>query len=156
MNKSSWQISRIIPAALVMGLIFCLSHQDGSTLSLPAIPYIDKLGHFCLYFLLAGTVLFALPVRLKKEHLNRTAVAVVLFCLIYGATDELHQAFIPGRDSSIADLGADFLGAAVLVFFWNLRQEAGRSSLPEPGLPEEAIPGVDQELSSSRPISLAK
>lgn len=120
--KSDWQYSRIIPVALVMGIIFFLSHQKGSSLPLPSIPYIDKLAHFLIYSLLAGTALFAFPSSMRLGHPERKVVAVMIFCLIYGITDELHQAFIPERDASIWDLFADFLGGAATVLFWYRQQ----------------------------------
>lgn len=97
-------------------------------MSLPAVPYIDKLGHFLLYAILAAAALFALPATLRQNHPHRTAVAVIIFCLLYGITDELHQAFIPERNASILDLGADFLGSVAAVFFGN------RPQMPEPFL----------------------
>jgi VanZ family protein len=35
----------------------------------------------------------------------------VLLSSLYGVTDELHQAFVPGRVASIGDLVADSIGA---------------------------------------------
>ena len=32
---------------------------------------------------------------------------------LYGATDEFHQSFVPGRDSDVLDWVADTLGAAL-------------------------------------------
>ena len=125
--KSDWHFIRFVPVILVMAAIFTLSHQHGSRLHLPAIPYIDKVGHFTLYFLLAGTVLYAVPATLRHRFLWKTAAYVVIFCLGYGLSDELHQMFIPGRDASIADLIADLIGAATLTFLW-FRKKSLQSS----------------------------
>ena len=38
---------------------------------------------------------------------------VLLLSIGYGATDELHQSFVPGRDPSWIDLGFDSLGAVL-------------------------------------------
>lgn len=78
-----------------------------------------------LYCLLAGTVLYAAPIAFRRGHLLRTAALVVLVCIGYGVSDELHQLFIPGREASVADVFADFLGAAALVSLW-FRQQSQR------------------------------
>ncbi len=116
--KDHWQLRRFVPAALVMGAIFLLSHQEGSSLTLPEIPYIDKAAHFLVYSVLAGTVLFSFPAGHRQYHPVRTGGMTFLFCLVYGITDELHQVFVPGRDASTGDLLADVAGAAVTIFFW--------------------------------------
>lgn len=33
--------------------------------------------------------------------------------VLYGVSDELHQAFVPNRDSSALDVGFDAVGAAI-------------------------------------------
>jgi hypothetical protein len=139
--KGDWQLLRIIPMGLVMGMIFYLSHQEGSTLSLPAIPYIDKLGHFILYSILAATALYALPVSLRYRYPQRSVIAIILFCLFYGITDELHQAFIPDRDACLGDLIADVLGAALTVLLWYRQQSSETSRRAQPGLSEGLSPG---------------
>jgi hypothetical protein len=44
---------------------------------------------------------------------RRRIAASVLFCGLWGASDEWHQSFVPGRDSSVADLAADVIGATI-------------------------------------------
>ena len=39
--------------------------------------------------------------------------AVLALAAVYGATDELHQSFVPGRDPSWLDLGYDSMGAVL-------------------------------------------
>ena len=113
--QGDWQLYRFVPVTLVMGTIFFLSHQDGSSLALPEIPYLDKAAHFLLYSLLAGTVLFAFPVGVRQHHPWRTGIITVLLCLGYGITDEMHHTYIPGRVASTGDLIADVSGAAATV-----------------------------------------
>lgn len=42
----------------------------------------------------------------------RACVAAVGSSLLYAVTDEWHQAYVPGRDSSVWDLLADAVGAS--------------------------------------------
>ncbi len=104
---------RLVPVLLTMAVIFYLSHQQGDSFSLPDIANIDKLLHCLLYTALGLAVFFALPPSWRQRHPFLASGAVVLFCLCYGLTDEFHQSFIPGRDSSMADVGADTIGGCL-------------------------------------------
>ncbi|OGR17384.1 MAG: hypothetical protein A2X81_08390 [Desulfobacterales bacterium GWB2_56_26] len=108
----------MVPMILVMGTIFCLSHQQGDSLYLPALPGIDKLAHLLAYGVLAATTLFAFGERWKSEKAGLTVLITVFFCLFYGITDEFHQSFVPGRAPSVVDIVADFGGAGLVGFFW--------------------------------------
>jgi VanZ family protein len=46
------------------------------------------------------------------------AVAGTLLATLYGATDEYHQSFVPGRTSDPADVAKDFVGAAAASFIY--------------------------------------
>lgn len=50
----------------------------------------------------------------RGSRVYRTA-GVVLFCLLYGVSDEWHQSFVAGRDASVFDWLADTAGAILLV-----------------------------------------
>ncbi len=68
----------------------------------------DKVVHFSVYGLMGTLVSRALgPAR----HRGWAVVIVSLF----GASDEIHQYFTPGRSMEFADWVADTLGAAVAV-----------------------------------------
>jgi VanZ family protein len=102
----------------VMGIIFFLSSQSGDSLDLPDIPDLDKLLHAIAYGVLALTVLFTVPGHQYRKHPWRISLLVVLFCLLYGISDEFHQSFVPGRMPSVLDLTADTIGAAVAAVLW--------------------------------------
>ena len=109
-----------------MGIIFYLSHQPGDFARLPPLPGLDKLLHVIAYSILAGTFLYGLqPFPHKSNRSVFTALVVVLFCIIYGISDEYHQSFIPGRFDSFWDVLADGLGALLVVGWWLKRQAKG-------------------------------
>lgn len=99
------------PAAGQMAVIFFLS----SIPDLGGLPggLSDKTGHFLGYGLLAALVLRALSGGRLRAITWKRAVAAVALCSLYGASDELHQWFVPGRLSDVFDWVADSLGAAV-------------------------------------------
>jgi len=76
---------------------------------IPGVTGLDKVTHFGVYAVLGTLVARALlPPR-------TLAVLVIAFVGIatFGAVDELHQNWIPGRDASVADWIADISGAFV-------------------------------------------
>jgi len=109
---------RYIPMILVMGTIFFLSSQPGDTLSLPDIPNLDKLLHAGIYGVLAATTMFAVQENRWHARPCMVGVSVVIFCLLYGVSDEWHQSFVPGRTPDILDIAADTFGAASMVLLW--------------------------------------
>ncbi|HID37427.1 MAG TPA: VanZ family protein [Ghiorsea sp.] len=95
------------------GFIFMLSHQP----SLPApmlFLHQDKLIHATAYAIMA---LLAWRVFLNTNQ-SRYMVALIsiLFCSLYGVSDEFHQSFIDGRDADVWDWLADTIGASLMVF----------------------------------------
>jgi len=106
---------RLLPVTLVMGSIFFLSHQPGSSFSLPKIENIDKLLHCLLYAVLGLAALWALSPQFQQERPILAGVGIVLFCLFYGITDEFHQSFIPGRSCDVFDVMADASGGVLAV-----------------------------------------
>ena len=109
---------RLLPMILVMGTIFFLSQQPGDSLDLPDIPDLDKFLHASVYGVLAATTLFAIKPNIRRANPVRVGLSVILFCILYGISDELHQAFVPGRMPDILDLLADATGAVLVVAAW--------------------------------------
>jgi VanZ family protein len=72
----------------------------------------DKVAHFCVFGLLATFVLRTSTVWRRLGWRGWIALAVVS---AFGATDEWHQSFTPGRSVEFADWMADTSGAALAV-----------------------------------------
>ena len=81
----------------------------------------DKLAHLVTFALIGGAIGFASEQRGWRMGLCCTAGALVL-----GAMDEAHQAFLPGRQASWADLGADLLGGLLGAALLGARYELAR------------------------------
>jgi len=95
-----------------MALLFFASSVPGD--QLPG-HFWDKLEHLLAYAVLG--VLFLIPLaeaRLSRVTVTTGAIAVLLSTL-YGAFDEVHQAFTPDRSPDVRDLLADCLGATLGV-----------------------------------------
>jgi VanZ like family len=108
-----------ILVALYAGGIFAASSLSHPPLvSTWDLPYIDKLYHMIAY----GGLTFVLIRALCLTCTTRPSTSVVLWAaflaVIYGASDELHQVFTPGRAMSLYDLLADAMGAGIVAGVW--------------------------------------
>lgn len=84
---------------------------------------LDKVAHFVTY----GVLGCALA---RGQHLSGWPwVSALVLGLAYGALDELHQSFVPGRFADAADWAADALGTAagVSIFHWWHRRRTGQA-----------------------------
>ncbi len=118
MPGEKYTLLRMIPACLMMGIIFLLSHTPGSELQLPVLPYSDKICHFLAYAALAAGYLFGFSPHYRRKFPLRVMALTVLFSFIYGCLDEYHQSFIPLRSPDAADIAADTVGALCCAVFW--------------------------------------
>jgi VanZ family protein len=81
-------------------------------------PNLDKLLHLGELLILSCLVLRLLVAWRDAWPLYAVAVAAFLLAITYGAVSELAQRFVPGRVSSMADMEANALGAALGVIFY--------------------------------------
>lgn len=99
---------------MMMGAIFCFSSIPSD--EMPNFGLVDLLvkkgGHATGYALLALVNMRALGWDRKRWWL------AWLIAVLYSATDEFHQSFVPGRHPTITDVGIDALGAAVGLLLW--------------------------------------
>ena len=88
---------------------------------LPNLHVSDKVEHFSAFFILAVFLNLALIYQRKSYLLFKHAIIVTIFiCLSYGAVDELHQIFVPGRYADVRDWLADSTGVVFGVLVLNL------------------------------------
>lgn len=101
-----------LPAAVYAGVLFALSSQPNPLPFLPPEFLLqDKLLHGLAYAVL-GALLFS-GFRGTGCTPRRAVLLSVLVASLYGATDEFHQSFVPGRSPDPLDWVADTLGAAL-------------------------------------------
>ena len=118
MPGSRITFTRCIPLLGMVGLIFAVSHLPGDSLNFRSITHADKLAHITVYAILSLSFLFAVGGTAPGRSPLRFALMAMVFAIVHGIFDELHQSFIPGRTASFGDLVADTAGSAVAVISW--------------------------------------
>ncbi len=99
--------------AVYCGFIYFLSAQP--SLPMPVtFEFQDKVHHMTAYFIMA--VLAWRSFRHFSSKVNKLEISTVLFCSLYGLSDEWHQSFVPGRTSEAMDWVANTFGAALAVY----------------------------------------
>ena len=73
--------------------------------------FIRKCAHFLAYLVLGIVMLFAMK-RIGYTG-KKGVVFTLLLCISYAITDELHQAFVPGRTPKLLDVLIDSSGASL-------------------------------------------
>ena len=144
MKLNSLRVILIILLLLQMWIIFGFSNQDGETsgsisrkiteiitkninsiqnlpkeekeIKLKKIEHIvRKLAHFSIYTVI-GFLLMSLMSTYKIKQKNRIIISAIIG-LLYAISDEIHQAFVPGRGPLVSDVFIDFSGVVVGMFF---------------------------------------
>jgi VanZ family protein len=116
-----------LPVLLIAGLIWFLSSQ--SILPRPkGILGWDKLQHLLAFGALSVTAGFCIHLAFWRRRPVLSLLIIMLACSAYGAIDEFHQFFVPGRDCSVWDWIADTLGAflgALTIMLFLLKTKLG-------------------------------
>ena len=73
-----------------------------------------KVAHLTEY-----AVLYALFLRATEKNW----ILSFVMTMIYAASDEIHQSYVPGRTAAVYDLAFDFSGASISAYIiWKLEQ----------------------------------
>lgn len=106
-------------------MIFFLSSQPLDFIGQGPFPQWDKFAHAAEYGFLCYLLLRALRGTFPMAQTRSLAVWAVLIAVSYAASDEVHQAFVPHRDSDVLDILADGGGASIVSavwIFWNKKK----------------------------------
>ena len=109
------------PVCGYAGLIFYLSAQSHPEDDLPSFllkEVSDKVLHAVEYGILAVLCYRAFRWAAGSAIARQAVVLAILTASVYGITDEVHQAFVPLRESSWQDWLADTIGAAIGAVSW--------------------------------------
>lgn len=107
------------PATIYMALIWALSSLSNLP-SLERVPFQDKAAHFIEYGVLGLFYSFALTRHFPQWKRRRVFFVTCLLAIVWGGLDELHQAFVPGRASTLSDVCADALGALLAASIYQI------------------------------------
>ncbi len=123
MNKILDIVPRWLPALVLMIVIFAVSSRSSD--ELPNFGgwdyFFKKSAHAFGYGLLALSYLRALP--------KRNYFLAWFFAILYSATDEFHQSFVPGRRASLIDVFVfDNLGAMIALIIHRYYFSARKSN----------------------------
>ncbi|MEI6091395.1 MAG: VanZ family protein [bacterium] len=103
----------LIPVIGISLAIVLLSNQATFDLPVWNIIGFDKVAHLGAFFAYGLCVQFAYSgmsnIPLKKKIILYT----ILISALFGASDEIHQYFVPGRTCDIFDFIADVTGASL-------------------------------------------
>ena len=111
-TPSHWQWAYAV--ALAATVVWASGHGQVAVPDIADFANFDKLAHFSIFGLMATLVL--------RPFRARRCFWAVLIVSLFGATDEFHQHFTPGRSMDVLDWLADTCGAVVAVAaytFWS-------------------------------------
>lgn len=116
----------VLPAVGYSALIFALSSFSLDIEELTPVFTCDKLLHLVEYYIL-GYLLMRAFITSDVPFLAASPVAAaILIGSAYGLSDELHQVFVPGRDSSLLDFLFDAAGVALAALTYSfVRHQLG-------------------------------
>ncbi|HPC36309.1 MAG TPA: VanZ family protein [Candidatus Marinimicrobia bacterium] len=115
MNRFWLKVPAILYAVLIFGLS---SFSKTPSVKIPIWNF-DKLVHMLEYTVFGILLMLAFRSNQIGKPMRRANFQSSILGVLYGLSDEIHQYFVPGRTSSLADLGADALGILLGVWIFN-------------------------------------
>jgi VanZ family protein len=97
-------------------LIFAESSVPSDAFPKLEFEFADKFVHLTVYFALFLSAFYSFNNQKKFNFIRENVLASSLFfSVLYGALDEIHQLFVPGRSCDIYDWLADVAGVILAI-----------------------------------------
>ena len=119
-NKSQTIVKKTVDVTTTVGsnagIVEKPSEEKIEKISPDLNPIFRKFSHAFVYLILAILVANALNISKAKK----VFVFTILICILYAASDEIHQLYIPGRSGEVRDVMIDTFGALIGYSFYKL------------------------------------
>lgn len=76
-----------------------------------------KVMHATVYFILANLSMIALNRFFDHKSYIKSIIITLLLCILFAASDEIHQLFVPGRSGKLMDVIIDSFGAVTGILY---------------------------------------
>jgi len=106
----------LLPLLGISLAIILLSNQATFDLPVWNIFGFDKVAHLSAFFAYGLCVQFAYKGIVNTPLKKKAILYTILISALFGASDEIHQYFVPGRTCDVFDFIADITGASISLF----------------------------------------
>lgn len=103
---------------IIAVIIFILSHQNRLPLPDYGLTIEDKIAHVIAYLIFGMSVMYSLQNLYPGFNYSRLKILVLIIGILYGASDEIHQYFVPGRSCDALDLISDSIGVYLSILMY--------------------------------------
>lgn len=107
-----------IALTLYCAFIFWASSRSDLPEPEMKFPGRDKVAHLVVYGVMAAIITVGLYNHKRVHTALRQWSIPILFVLIYGVSDEIHQLFVPNRNFDLLDIVANTAGAVLVQLFF--------------------------------------
>lgn len=108
---------RVLPAIAYSAFIFTMSALSAPPTPTFDLSWGDKITHAGAYGLMTLFTFRATRWLLAGRSLGMQMLAAAGYALLFGASDEIHQAFVPNRQCDLMDWIADAAGTLLALLF---------------------------------------
>ncbi len=112
-NRRKRFLFHLLPAVGYAALIFALSSFPLDVEELRPVFEYDKLLHLVEYYILGYLLMRAFKTSPVPTLTGKAVLATILVGTVYGASDEIHQYFVPGRNCDLFDFLFDAAGVSL-------------------------------------------